>query len=434
MKHTLGKKIKVLRKNLNLTQDAVACDILSRSILSKIETDKVTPSIYQLKYLATILQVSTDFLLSEDDFDISEVINKDDNLIYNYYNQKLYLTVVSFYETNKIDFSKDINLYYYIGESYFKLEFYKESNKLLRKYVKKVLQLDKNLQFQYVNYFIKSINILSLSYFNNDKINNSIKYSLIGKNFLENKNLNYDDDYLKIINNLGLYYIYAFKYKSCINVTEKFINMDKEHCNLKFIPGIYINLNISCYNIGKYENAIKYIKIAMFFYKYMDNDYEYKECYINYINCYRYNGNFDKAFEILLTFKNKYINNINDDLFYDFRILEAILYFNIEDFDKASQILSRINTRQLNIYNKNNVNFIKGHIEFLNNNYKKARYLLNRCKNYFKQRHYFYDLALVYQDLFIIEQNHNYIEELKKIIDRKDIRKNVLISYTEILK
>ena len=74
MSYTLGEKIKILRKNLKLTQNDIACDILSRSILSKIETNKVTPSIYQLKYLATILNISTDFLLSEDEFDIDTII------------------------------------------------------------------------------------------------------------------------------------------------------------------------------------------------------------------------------------------------------------------------------------------------------------------------------------------------------------------------
>lgn len=434
MSYTLGEKIKILRKNLKLTQNDIACDILSRSILSKIETNKVTPSIYQLKYLATILNISTDFLLSEDEFDIDTIINREVSLIYKYYNQKLYLNIISMYESNKIECSKDINSYYYIGASYFELDFFEESSKLLRKYIKKVLALNLDVQFQYINNFVKSINMLSLNYFNNNKTKSAIKYILIGKNFLENKNLIYTDDYLKIINNLGINFINTFKYKSCISITEKFINMSKEHLNLRYIPMIYLNLNIASYNINRYEDAIKYIKIAMFFYKYMNNEYEYKECYINYINCYRYNREFDKAFEILSTFKNKYINNSNDDLFYDFRILEAILYFNIEDFDKASEILSDINTTQLNTYNKNNINFIKGHIEFLNNNYNKSKYLLNRCKNYFKQKHYFYDLALVYYDLFIIEKNKKYIEELKEIVNREDIRKNILNSYPEIMK
>lgn len=425
MNYTLGKKIRLLRKKLGLTQNEVACDILSRSILSKIETDKVTPSIYQLKYIATILNVSIDFLLSEDEFNKSEFITNKANLIYKYYNQQLYVNIISMYESNKLNCSEDINSYYYIGVSYFKLEFSEESNKVLRKYLKKILSLDIDSQFQYADKFIKSINMLASNCFNSNKTKSSIRYTLIGKRFLEDKNLMDTDDYLKIVNNLGLFYISLFDYRNCISVTERFINMPKEHLNLKYISGIYLNLNISCYNIGEYDNAIKYIKIAMFFYKYMNNDYEYEQCYINYINCYRYSNNLHQAFEIFETFKNKYFNNNIHD---DFLVLEAILYFNVEDFHKVIEILSCINTKKLNLYNSNSVNFIKGHIEFLNHNYEKAKYLLNRCKSYLKQEHYFYDLALVYKDLFIIEKDYTYMKELKDLITREDIHKNVLIS------
>lgn len=425
MKYTLGKKIKLLRKKLGLTQNEVACDILSRSILSKIETDKVTPSIYQLKYIASILNVSIDFLLRDDEFNKDEFITNQTNLIYKYYNQQLYVNIISMYESNKLNCSEDIHSYYYIGVSYFKLEFFDESNKVLRKYIKKILSLDIDSQFQYTNRFIKSINMIASNCFNSNKTKTSIRYTLIGKRFLEDKNLMDTDDYLKIVNNLGLFYISLFDYRNCISITERFINMHKEHLNLKYIPGIYLNLNISCYNIGKYDNAIKYIKIAMFFYKYMNNDYEYEQCYINYINCYRYSNNLHQAFKIFETFKNKYFNNNVHD---DFLVLEAILYFNVEDFHKVIEILSCINTKKLNLYNSNSVNFIKGHIEFFNHNYEKAKYLLNRCKSYLKQEHYFYDLTLVYKDLFIIEQDYTYLKELKELINREDIHKNVLIS------
>ena len=39
-----------------------------------------------------------------------------------------------------------------------------------------------------------------------------------------------------------------------------------------------------------------------------------------------------------------------------------------------------------------------------------------------------YDLALVYKDLFIIEKDYTYMKELKDLITREDIHKNVLIS------
>ena len=41
--YSLGKKVKSLRKEIGLKQEELTCDILSRTMLSKIENDKVTP-------------------------------------------------------------------------------------------------------------------------------------------------------------------------------------------------------------------------------------------------------------------------------------------------------------------------------------------------------------------------------------------------------
>ena len=61
--YSLGKKVKLLRKEIGLKQEELTCNILSRTMLSKIENDKVTPSIYQLDHIAKKLGVSIEFFL-----------------------------------------------------------------------------------------------------------------------------------------------------------------------------------------------------------------------------------------------------------------------------------------------------------------------------------------------------------------------------------
>ena len=175
MDDSLGKKIKHLRKTLDLTQNDLSCEILSRSILSKIETDKVTPSIYQLNYLATKLNVTTDILLNET---LDDIINRNEYItsthIHKLFCEKLYLDIISTYETKKSDFLKeDVNLFY-LGISYYNIHFYKEAINFLKKYINYVNKLDYDDPNKNIHYFIKSINILASIYFDN---NQSVSYT-----------------------------------------------------------------------------------------------------------------------------------------------------------------------------------------------------------------------------------------------------------------
>ncbi|TKI91423.1 helix-turn-helix transcriptional regulator, partial [Bacillus wiedmannii] len=78
---TLGEKIKTLRKEKKLTQTELAGSELTKSMLSQIENGKATPSMKTLQYIAKKLGCETSFLLAEDDAEITELIQKMDQLI-----------------------------------------------------------------------------------------------------------------------------------------------------------------------------------------------------------------------------------------------------------------------------------------------------------------------------------------------------------------
>ncbi|KQO04626.1 helix-turn-helix domain-containing protein [Paenibacillus sp. Leaf72] len=65
---SLGSRIKVLRKSLNLTQKQIADKLgMGNSNFGHIENDRVTPTSKDLDTLAEILGTSTDYLLGREE-------------------------------------------------------------------------------------------------------------------------------------------------------------------------------------------------------------------------------------------------------------------------------------------------------------------------------------------------------------------------------
>ncbi len=64
---TLGQKIRMLRKEKNLTQAALCGDFMTRNMLSQIESDSAGPSVATIRYLADRLGVPAGYLLDDGD-------------------------------------------------------------------------------------------------------------------------------------------------------------------------------------------------------------------------------------------------------------------------------------------------------------------------------------------------------------------------------
>ena len=108
--YSLGKKVKLLRKEIGLKQEELTCNILSRTMFSKIENDKVTPSIYQLNHIAKKLGVSIEFFLRTDSLPYDNNEKFKDSL-YKLFENENYLAIISKYEKNIIDINTNIRLF-----------------------------------------------------------------------------------------------------------------------------------------------------------------------------------------------------------------------------------------------------------------------------------------------------------------------------------
>lgn len=136
MIESIGAKIRDLRLNLQISQDNLCGNFMSRSILSRIENGKMEPSIRQIIYLAEKLNVPISYFFN----DICYNENVQTNVFYSntflhdlFINNNFY-EIIKYYEYQTHDFNQiiDFNKYYYLGISYFNQKMFNDSIKPLK--------------------------------------------------------------------------------------------------------------------------------------------------------------------------------------------------------------------------------------------------------------------------------------------------------------
>lgn len=100
---SIGIKIKNLRKKMGFTQNELASGIVSRSMLSLIESDSAMPSMQSLYLIAEKLSVSPSFLLEEGN-DISNVeLERIATVVKKEYQERNYKTVLGILEHSNLE-------------------------------------------------------------------------------------------------------------------------------------------------------------------------------------------------------------------------------------------------------------------------------------------------------------------------------------------
>lgn len=429
MKSLIGIKIKSLRKSLNLSQEDVSSSIISRTILSKVENNKVIPSIYQLNYLAKILGVNMEYFIDEEPDILLDESDENLNLSVKYlYDHKKYYAIITYYEKSLIDLNRNINYLFYIGMSYYKTEFYEKSKKNLLKFIKEFEKLHIPEKKYYVENYASALNSLSFIFMRENNFKKAISYIIKAKTILETYSLKSLRLYYVLINNLSTIYNQTNNFKKSIQDLENFLSDLPELVNLKMVASIHLNLNICYYNVNSYEKSIYHIKSAINLFNYSNNIYQVKGCYLNYINALRYNKRYEDAVEILENFKEKYSENLEEQLKKEFSIQTIILYFNIGDYDKVTSLMSNVNHIKFDANTRHSFLLVKGHINFLKGNYEKAKINLLACLKFFSESTYIYDLKIIYEDLYKITSNENYsIAKFNELYGKVIPRKNIFV-------
>lgn len=431
MDTSIGSKIKALRLYNKISQKELCSGYMSRVILSRIENNKMLPSLSQIEYIANKLGKSIEYFLSTinyNDVIANHSFLQKSSILAEMFNNKMYYNLVKYQEDLPLLNTKEIIDYnedYYWGMSYFYLDISFKAIKPLRRYVNKYLESSQDIQKCYVLNFLNALNTLFKIMIKNKNYPKCENYLLAAIKFIYTYNV--DDAPISFIihNNLACLYLKQHRYKDIITLLFDFIDKHKEILYVNIVVSMYLSLNIAYYNLGRYSKSIECIKKAINLYLYLDKKYDALESYFNYINALRYSFNFQEAINIL----EQCIQDCKDysDLYDRFLVQKMILKFNTGHYDEVLAISKDMDVTGLPKSSKYNYYFMIGHIEYIRENYKRAYQYLTKPERYFKQQNYSDDLYILYDDLFNITNDIQYETNAQKYREVLSKRKNILV-------
>jgi tetratricopeptide (TPR) repeat protein len=411
----IGSKIKDLRKQRKICQEDISCKILSRSVLSKIENNKIIPSILQLNHISKVLEVPIEYFLTDNSFIITGDIDLHENepLLKSLYSAKKYLDIVEYYERKQLNsLDKNIYNYFYIGMSYFQLQLYNQSLEVLKKFISLYAKVDDSEKLKFAENYAVSLNVVSCIMHKNSNYDKAISYLNMARITLIKYNLTASRVYFLVVNNSGAMYCKAYRYNEAISLLENFLINNNDITHLSILPNIHVSLNIAYYKMHKYEKAIEHIQKAIMLFKYTKQDFNAGECYLNYINCLRYCSQYGEALDLIEELKQEYKNEFQ--LVNLFNIQKTIILFNMKQYEKIMDVLTDVNIRNMRRRSKIDYYFIFGYMQFLKQNYKSAYSYLSKCINYFKVNKLYRDLSFLYEILAQIMRDEIYNEDATK--------------------
>ncbi len=255
----LGEKIKILRKQKNMTLKELAGDRVTPAQISHIERDKSHTSYELLEYLSERLDVSIDYLLETKEMQSKKIV---ETLVYK---------SEAFFKIGKIEEAKtSIKTALEICEEYNLVEFYGRCNFLLgdinasiNENNQAILNYEKALQF-----FIKANDLCNISecyisigeiFLNTELYDIAIIKFNLAKEILENTNL-FDIQLQKeLYSKLAFCYMKSQNYSEAFRYIEIIENIDKEESRKQEIDTMLLKAN-NLFNLGNFEESKKYLK------------------------------------------------------------------------------------------------------------------------------------------------------------------------------
>lgn len=417
----MGTKIKVLREKQKLCQNDLTCNILSRSILSKIENNKMLPSIPQLKYVSKKLSIPIFYFLMDDNIYIDNLCSN--NPIKFLYDAGKFLNIIEKYEQFKEDISYDCIFLYFVGMSYFNLELYHSANIVYKKFINMYNASTDTFKYNNVEYYASALNQMFKIELKNLNYNKGQLYLNEALNALK-KYEKYDVKiYDVIINNIGSFYCIVHDYNNAVDILESFLKRKNDMVNLMSLCSIHLSLNIAYMGLERYEDSTIHIKKAIWLFNYIDKNFDAFESYVNYLNALRFSHKFSEALKVISELENI----INDDNLVNLILVEKIIiYFNLDKFSDAYSMLMKIKINNLRNKSKMDYYFLTGHILFLKGNYNLSYNYFKKCEKYFIKMNYCQDLNVLYKDLNIMQYNAKYESLAKKYSDNIGL-KNIIV-------
>lgn len=409
-----------------MSQQELCGDFMNRSILSRIENNKMKPSLHQTIYIANKLDTPIHYFFYDMDYteNIPSDIQYDTHELHNLFVTESFHEIIDSFNYDHEKFKKinDFNKYHYLGMSYYHNKANKEALRYLRKYVNSYIKNVDAIQNQYIINFGNTLNTLCKIMMSNNNYEKGQHYLYIAIRYLTKHNGLNSFIYFVVHNNLAYIYNQTLQYGKTIKLIENFLRLNTSLSYRSIMPQLHISINKAYSSIGNYEMALYHIKKSILLLSYEEDSSRLAKCYINYINDLRYSSLFDEAFKVVTDCLNQYANDHTFSV--RFLVQKVTLLFYSEEYPLALEFIYKLNFKFLTKMDRNNCYFMLGHIHYLNKNFDAAHESLLKCEKYFIQREYSKDLIVLYDDLYDITDYNTYKEKsdlYKNTAGRKNI-------------
>ena len=423
---TLGNKIKQARLELNLTQEEVAGDFITRNMLSQIENDLSTPSIKTIQHLAKKLNKPISYFLGNE---LDEIQTTDKNSKSSFEHASFiakkgeFGKCISYINQELKLIEKDTqNLYhgrllYILAKCKIMIDDYDNVDIILDNSIR--ILANNNEHYFLSNAYFYKFNIS----FNNNKFNKAEIY--IRKSIEEFKKSYIGDPSLetKLFFSLGFALYKQNKYKESIINLNHTIKLSKEYKAFNNYGESHMVLGIIYKKINEIDKAIDCTEKAVSIFHGLDDKHLKAACQKNIGNYYLINNDFLNAEKNLVEALKYFDSNQNHEIAHTIRSDIQELLVKKEDYEKAIEYVNEIDINIINtvdqarIYmNLGNAYAGVGDYNLAKDNLKKAEELLENS-NCYDVLHLIYDsYSHMYSSLKDYENAYIYSEKSKEFL------------------
>ncbi|QIB26836.1 tetratricopeptide repeat protein [Caloranaerobacter azorensis] len=425
-KLTLGKKIKKARLEMNLTQQQLAGDFITRNMLSKIENDVAKPSIKTIEYLAKKLDKPVSYFL-ESLVNLDNNYNSNIELIFEHANSLLknneYDKCINYVE-NMIKQSDQLSDSIYHGRILYTLaNCYKKKSKLDKTKVllKKCIELLKNHNDNY--YLAYSYFDLSCIYFNDKEYSKTEKCVRKALKYFSNFQINDLLFEIKLYYGLGYSLVKQEKYYESLNYLIHAIEISEQNQCFYNTGEIYMLLGLVYKYQNNLEEAIYYTQKAIKFFDLLENFPLKASCQRNLGNFYAKKGDYDKG-EFYLNKALNYFQSINNITKSNALKIDILSVLNKKElYLKAIEYAKKIEIETISSSDKVYLFKNLGHAYFSIKKFEKAKEYLKKALQFSKVNG---DYDMIYEVYNLLSKIYSSEENYKEAYMYSNKAKEIL--------
>ncbi|KRQ87248.1 anaerobic benzoate catabolism transcriptional regulator [Caloramator mitchellensis] len=338
---TLGEKIKLKRKEKNMTLKELAGDRITPGQISLVESGKSNPSIDLLEYLAQKLETDIEYFLESEEKQASRICEFYSNLTDSAISAGNFLRAIEAIEKG-IFYTQEYNLTYFRAKfEYSYARIYFEKGQLEKAQLHCLTANSLFLKADCIDYIIRSFIMLGNISLEMGYTNTALNYFMQADTILSD--YNHVDELLKaqILYNIANCYMKLGNLEQAVN----YANLTKDKLSTiedkrKYGETLML-LSISYANENNLVEALKYAKLAQKIFSLIEANSEIAEIEKNLGILYSQTDNIEESFEHLEKAVKLKLEQDNKSIA-DTLVVFCENYIRIKDYNKALEMIDKI--------------------------------------------------------------------------------------------